>query len=265
MTYQNILLNTENGVATLTLNRSEVLNAMDEKTIAEITDAVQKVAADDTARALVLRASGKAFCAGGDLNWMRRAANYSEQENINDAMGLGEMLHALHELQKPTIAMVHGAVYGGGVGVVCACDIALGLGNSKFCLSEVKLGLVPSIISPYVLAAMGVRQARRFYLTAEVLDAATSAKVGLLHEVFATEQEQEQELQNMLKLIKRNAPQAMGVAKELIFEFSHRPIDKSTVKDSSTIIAKRRATVEAKEGIGAFLEKRNPNWVEENN
>ena len=263
MTYQHIEYTVHQGIATMTLNRPDVLNAMDETTIAEMHDAVNQTAADDNVRALVLRANGKAFCAGGDLNWMRRAASYSQQENIMDAKKLGDMLYALHQLKKPTIAMVHGAVYGGGVGVVGACDIALGLENSRFCLSEVKIGLVPSIISPYVLGAMGARQARRFYLTAEVIAADKAQEVGLLHEVYADEVSQNAALADMLKLIKRNAPEAMGVAKDLIYSFAHRPLEAGVVAESSTIIAKRRATPEAKEGINAFLEKRSAAWVEQ--
>ena len=263
MTYQHIDFTVHQGVATLTLNRPDVLNAMDETTIAEMHDAVTQAGDDENVRALVLRANGKAFCAGGDLNWMRRAAGYSQQENIMDAKKLGDMLYALHQLKKPTIAMVHGAVYGGGVGVVGACDIALGLHNAKFCLSEVKIGLVPSIISPYVLGAMGARQARRFYLTAEVIDAQTAKDVSLLHEVYEDEAAQNTALADMLKLIKRNAPEAMGVAKELIYNFAGRSLDHAVVAESSTIIAKRRATAEAKEGINAFLEKRAAAWAQD--
>lgn len=258
---EHILLNIEHNIATLTLNRPEVLNAMDETMIAQMHQAIQNVAADDKIRALVLQAEGKAFCAGGDLNWMRRAADYSESENIADAQNLGDMLYALHTLPKPTIAMVHGAVYGGGVGVVCACDIALGLEDATFCLSEVKIGLMPSLISPYVLQAMGPRQARRFYLTAEVINAQKAQKIGLLHEVFATNDAREHALEKALKHIKRNGPGAMAAAKEQIAHYAQKPITPEVVADSAARIAKRRATAEGKEGISAFLEKRKPTWV----
>lgn len=261
MTFQHITYTTHQGIVTLTLNRPDVMNAMDEQTIAELHEAINQTAADVTVRALVLRANGKAFCAGGDLNWMRRAASYSEQENIMDAKKLGDMLFALHQLPKPTIAMVHGAAYGGGVGLVGACDMAFGLENTKFCLSEVKIGLVPSIISPYVLGAIGARHARRFYLTAEVIDAEKAKEIGLLHEVFTDEQAQNTALAGVLEAIKRNAPEAMGVAKGLIYAYANRELTPQVVAETSTLIAKRRATAEAKEGINAFLEKRPAAWV----
>ena len=258
---QQVLFKAENQVATVTLNRPEVRNAMDEATIAALHDAFDKVAKDDSIRALILRGEGKAFCAGGDLNWMRRGAGYSEKENIADAQKLGDMLYALHTLNKPTIVMVQGAVYGGGVGMVSACDIALGLENSLFCLSEVKIGLIPSVISPYVLAAMGERQARRFYQTAEVLDAQKAQRVGLLHEVYKTENQQEEALAATLKHILSNAPNAMADAKSQIFDLSHKVINPEVVAETSKAIARRRATDEAKEGVSAFLEKRKPDWI----
>lgn len=255
MTYQHINVTDHNGVVTITLNRPEVMNAMDETTIAELHSAIDKTAMDDTIRAMVLRANGKAFCTGGDLNWMHRAAEYSQEENIMDAKKLGDMFYALHQLKKPTIAMVHGAVYGGGVGLVGACDIAFGLESAKFCFSEVKIGLLPSIISPYVLGAIGARQARRYYLTTEVIKADTAKQIGLLHDVFPNENFQNRALSETLELIKRNAPEATGEAKDLIYRFAGKEITPEIVVESSVIIAKRRATSEAKEGINSFLEK----------
>ena len=257
---QNITLIITDNIATVTLNRPEVRNAMDETTIAELHQAFKQVAADEGVRALVLRGEGEAFCAGGDLNWMRRGADYGEAENTADALKLGEMLYALHALNKPTIAMVHGAAFGGGVGLVAACDVALGLENSKFCLSEVKIGLIPSVISPYVLAAMGERQARRFYLTAEVMDAQKAKEIGLLHEVYQSEKAWQQALDDTINLILSNAPNAMADAKSQIFDLSHKAITSELVQHTSEAIAKRRATDEAKEGVSAFLEKRQPYW-----
>lgn len=257
-----ILLTKADGIATLTLNRPAVHNAFDEETIASITAALRDAGADASVRAVVLRAQGKSFCAGGDLNWMRRAAGYTSAENEADAQLLGVMLNTLYTLPKPTIAMVHGAVYGGGVGVVAACDIALGLPDSKFCLSEVKIGLVPSVISPYVLQAIGARAARRLFLTAEVFSAERAQQLGLLHDVCADEAAREDQLAYILKHIQRNAPDAMHVAKELIYEMVGKPIDTDVVRRSAELIARRRATAEAKEGITAFLEKRQPNWVQ---
>lgn len=258
---ENILFKTENNIATVTINRPDVRNAMDESTIAELEEAFDKVAADSSIRALVLRGKGKAFCAGGDLNWMRRAADYNREENIADAQKLGDMLYALHTLNKPTIAMIHGAVFGGGVGLACACDIALGLENSKFCLSEVKIGLIPSVISPYVLAAIGERQALRYYQTAEVIEAEEAKEIGLLHEVYPNEAAQQEALLEMLSLIQANAPDAMADAKNQIFQLSATAITPEAVRQTSAAIAKRRATDEAKEGVSAFLEKRKPNWI----
>ena len=258
---QNITLHITDNIATVSLNRPEVRNAMDEATIAQLHKAFKQVAADAGIRAMVLRGEGKAFCAGGDLNWMRRGADYGEAENTADAQKLGEMLYALHTLNKPTIAMVHGAAFGGGVGLVAACDVALGLENSKFCLSEVKIGLIPSVISPYVIAAMGQRQARRFYQTAEVLDAEKAQSVGLLHEVFSTENAQQQALDDLLAQIKQNSPKAMGVAKAQIFKIAHKKLGEDLVAETARDIAAQRATDEGKEGVTAFLEKRKPDWV----
>ena len=258
---ENILFETENNIATITLNRPEVRNAMDEETIAQLHAAFDKAAADETVRVLVLRGEGKAFCAGGDLNWMRRAADFGEAENIADAQKLGDMLYALHTLNKPTIALVHGAVYGGGVGLVCACDVALGLESSKFCLPEAKIGLIPSVISPYVIAATGQRHARRLFMTAEVIEGVKAQETGLLHEVFSAEKAQQEALESLLATIKQNSPNAMGAAKEQIFKIAHKKLDESLVAETTKDIATQRATAEAKEGVSAFLEKRKPDWV----
>lgn len=258
---QPVLVAQNGPVATLTLNRPEVHNAFDEATIAALTHTLNQMAADHTIRALVLRAEGKSFCAGADLNWMQRAASFTTAENEADAYNLGQMLHTLYTMPKPTIALVHGAVYGGGVGLVAACDIALGLEKSRFCLSEVKIGLVPSVISPYVMQALGARNARRLFVTAEVFDAQKAHAMGLLHEVHATPEALQAALENVLAHIRHNGPEAMADAKALIFEMLGKPVETPVVRRTAQIIARRRASAEAREGIRAFLEKRPASWV----
>ena len=176
MTEQYITYKTENAVVTITMNRPDVHNAFNEDVIAQMTAAFERAGADASVRAVVLRGNGKSFCAGGDLNWMRRVADYSFNENVADAMGLGRLLKTIYTLPKPTIALVHGNAFGGGVGLAAACDIAIAEEGAQFCLSEVRIGIIPSIIAPYVIAAIGERQARRYFMTAERIDAQTDRK-----------------------------------------------------------------------------------------
>jgi len=248
------------GIATITLNRPEVHNAFNEELIERLGDMFEDVGNQDGVRAVVVAAAGKSFCAGADLNWMKRAAEFTEEDNREDSIVLGRMLKNLHAIPKPTIALVQGAAYGGGLGLVSACDIAIGVGAAKFCLSEVKLGLLPAVISPYVVEAIGVRACRRYFMTAEVFDAEEAHRLGLLHEVVEDVHQLAAARDKILAQIGKNAPGAMADSKALIYDIAGRPIDQSVINETASRIAARRKTDEGVEGITAFLEKRKPSW-----
>ena len=250
------------GTAWVTLNRPDVHNAFDDALIAGLGAAFERLGGDGAVRAVALRALGKSFSAGGDLNWMRRMAGYSPDENRRDAEGLAAMLHALSECPKPTLALVQGAALGGGVGLVAACDIALAADDATFCLSEVKLGLVPATIGPYVVAAVGERAARRYALTAERFGAAEAKRIGLVHEVVPAA-ELTSAAEAMLAALAGNGPMALAATKDLIRNLAGRPIDTDVMADTARRIADARASDEGREGIAAFLEKRKPNWVKD--
>ena len=259
MTDQPVLTLIEEGVATVTLNRPKLHNAFDDAMIAALTAALRNLGDDASVRVVVLRGAGKSFCAGGDLGWMRRMAGYSHEENLADARALSELMHVLDTLPRPTIAMVHGAAYGGGVGLVACCDIAVATMGARFCLSEVKLGLIPAAISPYVVAAMGRRAARRYFLTAEVFDAAEAHRIGLIHAV-AEEAEIEGRVAGLRESLSRGGPAAQAAAKALIAEVTHVPAEKLR-DETAKRIAEIRAGDEGREGVSAFLEKRKPGWM----
>lgn len=248
------------GVATLTMNNPERHNAFDDLLIAELTREFRRLDADPQVRVVVLAANGKSFSAGADLNWMRRMADYSATENLADARALAELMRTLNELSKPTIALVQGPVYGGGVGLVACCDMALASPRAKFCLSEVRLGLIPAVISPYVVEAIGSRAARRYFLTAEIFSAAEALRLGLLHEIVDEEQLAESGSALCQQLL-NNGPQALTAAKKLIVAVGKGPIDQVMIAETAERIAGIRAGAEGKEGLGAFLEKRKPSWV----
>jgi len=250
----------ERGVATITLNRPEKHNAFDDALIAELTRLFQQAGSDNKVRAVVLASNGKSFCAGADLGWMQRMANYSYEENLNDANALATMLHTLNTLPKPTIARVQGAAYGGAVGLIACCDIAIGSKMSKFCLSEVKLGLVPATISPYVIEAIGARLARRYFLTAEIFSSRRARRIGLLSE-SVTEEELDSTINDIVSHILKNGPVAVGVAKQLISDVAQRPIDDELIAQTSACIASIRTSEEGQEGLQSFLNKRSPNWL----
>ena len=251
-----------NGCATLRLNNPEQHNTFDDRLIAELTASLQQLGADPQVRVVTLAASGKSFSAGADLNWMRRMADYSTAENLQDALALAEMLRTLNELPKPTVALIQGAAFGGGVGLVAACDMAIASERASFCLSEVKLGLIPAAISPYVLTAIGQRAARRYFLTAERFSAAEALRIGLIHQVVA-ETELPQTGAAICQQLLQNGPQALKEAKRLIRDVSGRPIDSALIEVTAKRIAAIRATDEGSEGLNAFLAKRKPNWNEE--
>ena len=247
------------GIATVTLDRADKHNAFDDGLIAALTDAFSRLGSDGGVRAVVLAANGKSFSAGADLNWMKRMAAAPEAENIRDARALAGMLRALNDLPVPTVALVQGAAMGGGVGLVACCDIALAADGAAFSLSETRLGLIPATIGPYVIAAIGARQARRYFLTAEKFGAAEAQRIGLVHDVIAAA-ELRAAGDRILSALAANGPGAMREAKALIRAISGRPIDEALIDDTARRIARIRAGAEAREGLAAFLEKRKPSW-----
>ncbi len=247
------------GISRLTLNRPEIHNAFDDALIVELTNTLSALSSAGRTRVLVLDAAGKSFSAGADLNWMQRTANSSEQENKRDAIALADLMHALYTFPHPTIAAIQGAALGGGVGLVACCDIAIAAERSMFALSEVKLGLIPAAISPFVIKAIGERAARRYFLTAERFDSATALALGLLHERVADENLKTR-VEEVITLILESGPQAQVEAKDLIFSVVNKPIDAPLRDDTASRIARVRASAEGREGISAFLEKRRPDW-----
>ena len=244
------------GTGWLTLDRAEVHNAFDDTLIARMEEALQALAADAQVRAVVLRSRGKSFSAGADLSWMQRMGGYSFEENVADAMALAHMLRTLNELPKPTLALVQGPALGGGVGLVAACDIAIAAAeNARFALTEVRLGLIPAVISPHVLAAIGARQARRYFVTGEMFDAEEALRIGLVHRVVPAG-ELEAAGRAMLAVLAGNGPHAMAEVKALIRAVAGRPIDEPLMRDTALRIANARASEEGRLRIGAFLEKR---------
>jgi methylglutaconyl-CoA hydratase len=254
-----ILRRREDGVCTISLNRPEIHNAFDDRLIRDLTGCLEELSTDDALRAVVMTGQGKSFSAGADLNWMRRSADYGEEENFADARALAKLMAILNEFPKPTIAKVNGAALGGGVGLVCCCDIAIADDRAKFGTTEVRLGIMPSVISPYVIAAIGARQARRFMLTGERFDANEALRTGLVHQIEPTSH-LDQSVDAILDHILAGGPKALQATKALIREISGRPITADLTEETAKRIAQLRATPEAKEGLGAFLEKRSPSW-----
>ena len=255
----NIIVERKDGVGRITLNRPEVRNAFDDALIAALAKALAELDADSSVRVLVLAGNGPAFCAGADLNWMKRMAGYSYDENLRDARALADMLAALDRLDKPTIARVHGPAFAGGTGLVTACDIAVGTPEAKFSFSEAKLGLSPATISPYVLRAIGPRAARRYFLSAEVFDAAEALRIGLLSAVVPAA-ELDAFIGQLREQLLAGAAAAHARIKDLVRDIAGRPIDDALRADTARRIAEIRASPEGKEGIASFLEKRKPSW-----
>ena len=248
------------GRATVTLNRPDVHNAFDDKLIALLTRELDALDRNPTVRVVVLAAAGNSFCAGADLKWMRRMAEYSEAENQADTEALAALMKALNRLSKPTVAEVQGAAYGGGVGLICCCDIAIASEAAQFSISEVKLGLIPSVISPYVVAVIGERQARRYALGAETFDAIEAKRIGLVHEVTAAEDLQAA-VDAMVKALLANGPAAMAETKDQIAGVANHPVDDRLITAAAARIARIRVSDEGREGVAAFLEKRKPGWA----
>lgn len=249
------------GNVTVTLNRPEVHNAFDPEMVTALTDVLEAIAQDDSIRAVVIAGAGKSFCAGADIAHMRKSATFTKAQNYRNATESARMFHALYTLNKPTVAAVHGAVRGGGCGIIAACDIAIAAHTATFRLSEVKIGIIPAMISPYVISAMGERQARRYMLSGEEFDAAEAWRTGLVHDIVE-EPGLATRVGEMLGQLYTSGPRAVQTIKQLIPQSAHSPIGAGIVAETSKIIADLRATPEAQEGLSAFLEKRKPSWTE---
>jgi methylglutaconyl-CoA hydratase len=260
MEYQTLTVGIIDKVATVTLNRPDVRNAFNEHTINELSIAFHELGRNEMVRAIVLAANGPAFCAGADLNWMKKMAGYSHEENEADAMQLAQMLRTIYLCPKPVVAKVQGDCYAGGMGLVAACDIAVAVQEANFCLSEVKLGLIPATISPYVIKAMGENAARRYFLTAERFTAQEAHRIGFVHEVVAVDA-LDAKVAEVLKALVGNSPNAVREAKRLVRDIAHRPVDDALLADTALRIAHIRASGEGREGVQSFLEKRKPGWL----
>jgi methylglutaconyl-CoA hydratase len=263
MTNKSVLLDIDGrGVATVTLNRPEKHNAFDEHVIAELTSTFEAVAGNAQIRVMILRANGKSFSAGADIDWMKRMASYDHEENLRDANALAKMLHTLNFLSIPTIARVQGAAMGGGAGLVCCCDIAIAASKASFAFSEAKLGLIPATISPYVLQSIGSQASRRYFLTAERFKAERALALGMVSDVV-DESELDDKINELIDNILANSPEAVKAAKRLIFDVDGQAVTDELMQITSERIADIRASDEGKEGLAAFLEKRKPMWVKD--
>jgi methylglutaconyl-CoA hydratase len=260
MNYDTLTIAIADKVATVTLNRPDLRNAFNEQAIAELALAFDELGRNELVRAIVLAANGPAFCAGADLNWMKKMAGYSHDENLADASRLADMLRTIYLCPKPTVARVQGDCYAGGMGLVAACDIVVAADTVNFCLSEVKLGLIPATISPYVIKAMGEQAARRYFITAERFDAAAALRMGFAHEVVAAES-LDTTVAGLVKALVSNSPNAVVEAKKLVRDVVGAPVTDALLRDTAQRIAAIRASGEGREGVASFLEKRKPNWL----
>ena len=258
--FTTLELSIEGAVARIWLNRPELRNAFDDVVIRELGDAFAQASAAPEVRAIVLGANGPAFCAGANLNWMRRAAGFTHEENLSDAGALAEMLRTIHESPKPVVARVQGDVYAGGMGLVAACDIAVSVDTAWYCLSEVKIGLIPATISPYVLRAMGTRAAQRYFLTAERFTATEAHRIGFVHEVV-TADALDAKVAEIVKGLTSASPAAVRACKTLISDVAGQEIDDALIAKTVQGIADIRASEEGREGVRSFLEKRKPSWL----
>jgi methylglutaconyl-CoA hydratase len=258
---KHLQLHFDRGVETVTLNRPEVRNAFNDEVIAELTAVFAELAKRTEVRCVVLAGNGPAFCAGADLNWMKRMAAYTRDENVADATALARMLEVIYRCPKPTIARVQGDVYAGGTGLVAACDIAVSTDTAGYCLSEVKLGLIPATISPYVIRAMGARAAHRYFLTAERFSAAEALRIGLVHEVVPAEA-LDARVTELAQALVNAGPEAVKACKKLLHDVAGHEISAGLVRRTVDSIADIRVSDEGREGIQSFLGKRKPNWLQ---
>jgi len=259
--FTTLALHIDGPVARIWLNRPEMRNAIDDVFIRELAEAFTQAQAADGVRAVVLGGRGPAFCAGANLNWMKRAASFTPEQNLQDAAGLPRMLRTLADSRLPVIARIQGDVYAGGMGLVSVCDVAISADSAHYCLSEVKIGLIPATISPYVIRAMGARAAQRYFLTAERFTAAEAHRVGLVHEVVPADV-LDARVDEVLKNILAAAPGAVAESKRLLRDVTGRPIDEDLAAETVRRIAALRASEEGQEGLRAFLEKRKPAWTQ---
>jgi methylglutaconyl-CoA hydratase len=259
MNYRTLEVQCGSRTATVWLNRGEVRNAFDDTAIAELIEVFRMLGADAHIRAIVLAARGPVFCAGADLNWMKKMAGYSHAENLADAAQLADMLHAIYLCPKPVVAKVQGDCYAGGMGLVAACDIAIASESAHFCLSEVKAGLIPATLSPYVIRAMGHNAARRYFLTAERFSARHAQHIGFVHEAVPADA-LDQTVDRVVAALLAASPHAVQEAKRLVRDIGGAPITGELIADTVTRIADIRASGQGREGVRAFLEKRKPSW-----
>lgn len=248
------------GVATVTLSRPELHNAIDDDVIARLTRELQGLGRDQVVRVVILAATGKSFCAGADINWMKRMAEYGAEENLEDAKALAGLMFTLGSLRKPTIAAVQGSAFGGGVGMIAACDIAIAARDAEFALTEVKLGIIPAAVGPYIVTALGPRQATRYMLTGERFGAERAKELGLVHEV-ADRAEVLPMAKSLAQKLLENGPRAMGEVKNLVRYVIGHELNEALAAQTAGHIARVRASNEGREGLAAFLEKRKPNWI----
>ena len=259
MQYETLDVGFAGQIATVTLNRPDVRNAFNETMIAEVTSAFTALNARDDVRAVVLAAHGKAFCAGADLNWMKKMAAYSDDENRADAMLLANMLSSVYRCNKPVIARVNGDAYAGGMGLIAACDIVVAVDSARFCLSEARLGLIPAIIAPYVIRALGEQASRRYFITAEAFDCATALRLGFVSEAVDAAQ-LDATVRQIAETLCANGPQAVRACKQLVQDIAGHELNDALIADTAARIARTRAGAEGREGVASFLEKRTPDW-----
>ncbi|MFM0033203.1 enoyl-CoA hydratase/isomerase family protein [Paraburkholderia strydomiana] len=259
MQYETLNVQLAGQVATVTLNRPDVRNAFNETMIAEVTSAFTALNTRDDVRAVVLAANGKAFCAGADLNWMKKMAGYSDDENRADAMLLANMLQSVYRCNKPVIARVNGDAYAGGMGLIAACDIVVAVQSARFCLSEARLGLIPATIAPYVIRALGEQASRRYFVTAEAFDCATALRLGFVSEAVEAGQ-LDATVAQIADTLCANGPQAVRACKQLVQDIAGHELNDAMIEDTAARIARTRAGAEGREGVASFLEKRTPGW-----
>lgn len=258
--FATLEVSVRNGIGIVALNRPDVHNAFDDTLIAELTEVLLHLGADDGVRVLVLTGNGASFSAGADLHWMKKTAGYSRPQNLADARVLARMLQTLNDVPKPTVARIHGGAYGIGVGLAACCDIAIAAAEATFALSEAKVGLIPATISPYVIEAIGARQARRYFLTGEQFEAAEAYRLGLVHDIVPLMQLDDR-INEVLGTLLVAGPRAQRECKTLIREVAHRPIDAKVIAGTARHIATVRASPEGREGVAAFLGKRSAAWI----
>lgn len=258
-TSSKILVEQDKSIVTITLNQPDKHNAFDDKLIRELLAQLKEIALSPQVRIVILQAKGKSFSAGADLNWMQRMVNYTEQQNVVDALQLSDLMENLYQLPQITLALIQGPTYGGGVGLVACCDIAIGCKQAKFCFSEVKLGLIPAVISPYVIAAIGARATRRYFFSAETFSAQQALQLGLISEIVDIGNLQEHG-RALAQTILNNAPQALLSSKQLITKYSHSKMNPDLKQALARLIAQIRVSEEGQTGIRAFLAKKKPIW-----